>query len=145
VEINAAFSGKSRPGNSKGYCIRISYLKPAGKGFAGVYWAEPAHNWGEVPGRKVLGASRVSFWAAGENGGEVVEFMAGGIRSPGKPFFDSFSATLGQKRLEKEWRRFEIDLKECSLSDVIGAFAWSAAANWNPSPLVFYLDDIRYE
>jgi hypothetical protein len=145
VEINDAFQGKPRPGNSNGFCIRVTYTKSAGKGFAGVYWTSPDHNWGEQPGWKVVGASKVSFWAAGEKGGEIVEFKAGGIKSPEKPFSDTFEANLGKVRLENDWRRYEIDLKSCSLKDVIGAFAWSAAENWNASPLVFYLDDIRYE
>ena len=145
VEINDAFRGKPRPGNSNGFCIRVMYTKPAGKGFAGVYWTSPDHNWGEQPGWKVVSASKVSFWAVGEKGGEIVEFKAGGIKSPGKPFFDTFEASLGKVRLENDWRRYEIDLRSCSLKDVIGAFAWSAADNWNAIPLVFYLDDIRYE
>ena len=145
VEINDAFTGKVRPGNSNGFCIRVSYAKSAGKGFAGVYWTSPDHNWGEHPGWKVVGASKVSFWAAGEKGGETVEFKAGGIKSPEKPFSDAFEANLGKVRLDNDWRHYEIDLRSCSLKDVIGAFAWSAAANWNASPLVFYLDDIRYE
>jgi hypothetical protein len=146
VEVNLAFQGKPRLGDSDGLCVRVAYSKPAGKGFAGIYWTSPSPNWGEHPGRKVVGATRISFWAAGERGGEVVEFKAGGIvKSPGKPFFDSFLASRGMVRLESDWRRYELDLKECDLKDVIGAFAWSAAANWNPRPLVFYLDDIRYE
>lgn len=145
VEINGAFKGKPRPGGA-GICVRISYSRPAGKGFAGIYWTYPDQNWGEHPGWKVKSASKVSFWAAGDQGGEVVDFKAGGIASSaGKPFSDSFEANLGKVVLENDWRYYEIGLKGCSLKDVIGAFAWSAAANWNPSGLVFYLDDIRYQ
>ena len=146
VEINDAFQGKPRTGNANGFCTRVTYAKAAGKGFAGVYWLWPDHNWGEQPGWKIVGASKVSFWAAGERGGEIVEFKAGGIvKSLGKLYYDSFEANLGKVRLDAEWRHYEIDVKSYNLADVIGAFAWSAASNWNSSPLVFYLDDIRYE
>jgi hypothetical protein len=146
VEINEAFRGKPRSGTLNGLSIRISYTKPAGKGFAGIYWLAPNSNWGENPGRRVVGATRVSFWAAGENGGEVVEFKAGGItKSRSNKFFDSFEADRGKLVLEKEWRRYEIDLRDTSLAEVIGAFEWNAADNWNKPPLIFYLSDIRYE
>jgi len=143
LEINEGFTGNPRPGDSDGICTRIRYKQRGEKGFAGIYWAWPDHNWGDKPGRRVVGASKISFWAAGENGREVVEFKAGGIE--GKQFFDTFQAVLGQRRLTKEWTRFEIDLQGKDLSDVIGGFAWDAAANWNDFPLTFYLDDIRYE
>jgi hypothetical protein len=75
-----------------------------------------------------------------------VEFTAGGItKSRSNKFFDSFRASRGKLVLEKEWRRYEIDLRDASLEDVIGAFEWNAADNWNQLPLVFYLSDIRYE
>jgi hypothetical protein len=144
IEINNAFAGRSRPGDSDGLCIRISYVKAADKGFAGIYWTWPDRNWGDLPGRRIVGASKMSFWAAGENGGEIVDFAAGGVRA-GKRHSDSFTMNLDRRRLEREWRHYELDLRKADLSEVIGAFAWSAASNWNTMPLVFYLDDIRYE
>lgn len=143
LEINDGFTGNLRPGDSDGICTRIQYKQKGKYGWAGIYWTWPDHNLGNEPGRRVAGASKVSFWAAGEMGTEVVAFKAGGIH--GKRFADSFEAVLGQQRLTKKWKHFEIDLRGKDLSDVIGAFAWDAAANWNNFPLTFYLDDIRYE
>lgn len=144
VEVNTAYAGRTRAGDTDDLSIRISYLRPADRGFAGIYWLSPDGNFGDLPGRRILGASKISFWAAGESGGEVVEFLAGGIRS-GKRHSDTFTLNLGQRRLEREWRRYEFDLRHADLSEVIGAFAWSAASNWNTMPLTFYLDDIQYE
>ena len=146
IEINDAYSGKARPGSGHAFSVRVSYSQTAEKKFAGIYRSWPDHNWGEHPGWRVTGATRVSFWAAGDKGGEIVEFKAGGIAKGDKrPFSDTFEASLGKVVLTKEWQHFDIDLGSCSLKDVIGAFAWTAAANWNPKPTVFYLDDIRYE
>jgi len=44
IEVNDAFSGKSRPGTANGFCVRVSYSKVARKGFAGTYWTWPDHN-----------------------------------------------------------------------------------------------------
>jgi hypothetical protein len=123
-------------------CYEVSY-SPGSRGWAGVYWQWPANNWGEKPGKRVLGATRVSFWARGIRGGEIVEFKAGGIS--GKVTHDSFESTVGSVVLSKEWQRFEIALQGRDLSNVIGAFAWVATADGNPGGAVFYIARITYE
>lgn len=133
-----------RPGHTEGLCIRVSY-KPGGVGWAGVYWQYPAQNWGDTHGRSIRNATKVVFWAAGQKGGEIVEFKAGGIAAAGKKFKDSFEVTMGSTALAKEWKRYEISVKGMDLSDVIGAFAWVATVDANPGGVVFYLDDMRYE
>jgi hypothetical protein len=123
-------------------CIKVSYQRGS-KGWAGVYWLHPANNWGTSPGRQIEGAEKITFWAAGEKGGEIVEFKAGGILD--KPHSDSFEVTLGSVALSKEWKQYEIPLAGQSLKNVVGAFAWVATADANPKGLTFYLDAIRYE
>src|SRR5258707_9476060 len=65
-----------------GPCLRVNYKATGPKGWAGIYWQDPANNWGDVPGRAgydLRGATRINFWARGENGGERVhEFRIGG-------------------------------------------------------------------
>jgi hypothetical protein len=125
-------------------CIRISY-QPGPAGWAGVYWQYPNGNWGAKPGRKIIGATKVSFWARGEKGKELVAFKAGGINTEGRKYRDSFEKSLGPVKLSKEWQPFEIPLGRADTTSVIGAFSWSASQKGNPSGLVFFVDDIRYE
>jgi hypothetical protein len=122
-------------------CFEVTY-SPGSRRWAGVYWQSPPDNWGAKPGKRVVGASQVTFWARGTTGREVVEFKAGGIS--GRKFQDSFEASLGSISLSKEWRKYEIPLKGQDLSNVIGAFAWVATADANPGGLVFFLGDIFY-
>jgi len=127
-------------------CIRINYSNDAsqGAGWAGIYWQNPANNWGNRPGGYDLsGAKQLSFWARGENGGErVEEFKIGGITGE---YFDSDVAGIGPVVLTKEWKQYVIDLEGRDLSSIIGGFAWAANLDHNPNGMVFYLDDIRYE
>jgi hypothetical protein len=123
-------------------CIKVTYKPGGAKGWAGVYWQYPTGNWGDNPGRKIEGAKRVVFWVRGQNGGETVDFKAGGIS--GK-YRDSFERPTSTKALTATWERFEIDLSGADTSSVIGAFNWSTAASANPEGLTFYLDGICYE
>src|ERR1700680_2294301 len=75
LEVNTVYKGKPRQGSSNGLCIKLAY---SGNTWTGVYWQYPDGNWGDKPGRTVTGATHVTFWAAGDQGGEVVEFKAGG-------------------------------------------------------------------
>jgi len=127
-------------------CIKIVYKNDASQGarWGGVYWQNPANNWGDRKGGfDLTGASKVSFWAKGENGGErIEEFKLGGI---GGLYPDSDVAGVGPVLLTTEWEKFEIDLRGKDLSYVSGGFGWSTNLDVNPNGVTFYLDDIRYE
>jgi len=129
--------------------IRVAYSGSGHEKWAGVYWQNPANNWGKVPGGFDLsGFQKVTFWARGERGGEHVEFKAGGLNvSPtdGLPYGDSFDTDATPQTLTETWRKYSIDLKDQDLSSVIGAFCFTVAGGQNPGGCVFYLDDIRYE
>jgi hypothetical protein len=142
VQVRPVAGENVRPGDTDNMCYKITY-QAGGNRWAGVYWLYPPDNWGDKPGVSVQGATRITFWAAGAKGGEIVEFKAGGIK--GKKYEDSFETGIGSKPLTKEWQKFEIPLQGQKLSMVIGAFAWVATADANPNGLTFYLDDIRYE
>lgn len=144
VKIDDSFTGKPRPGDDDGKCTRISW-EPRSASWAGLYWQSPGGNWGSKPGRSVVGATKVVFWAAGQNGSEVVEFKAGGLRTMSAPYKDSFAATLGSVRLAIGWRRYEMNLRGQNLTSVIGAFAWTVHKAGNIGTVTFYLDGIRYE
>jgi hypothetical protein len=136
---NTPFSGDT--------CIRIEYKNISGTRWAGIYWQQPANNWGTVAnvGFNLQGATKLSFWARGDKGGEVInEFKVGGEASGDHP--DSDSASIGPVQLTKDWKKYEIDLRGKDLSYVIGGFCWATNIDVNdPSGIVFYLDEIKYE
>lgn len=142
VQMRKVAGEMPRTGDAAGICTKVTY-QPGAKGWAGVYWQSPADNWGEKPGNKIQGATKITFWAVGAKGGEIVEFKAGGIS--GKRYQDSFQKSMGSVALTRQWKQYSISLKGDKLSNVLGAFAWVATAADNPNGLTFYLDAIRYE
>lgn len=117
------------------------------QGWAGIYWQNQPDNWGDLPGGNYSGRrfDRITFWARGESGGEIVEFKAGYISAKDKPYRDSFGATTGRVRLENIWTQYSIDISGTDLSSVIGGFCWVASAAFNTGDgITVYVDDIQY-
>ena len=151
VQIDETCKVNTRP--KRQTCVKITYaIGPMT--WAGMYWLNEADNWGDSPGADFSSRSfkKISFWARGERGGEVVEFKAGGVwpkpggaSAPGRPYKDSFQVTKGKVKLEKDWKHYDISVEGQTLSSVIGVFCWVANVASNPSGLTFYLDDIQYE
>jgi len=127
-------------------CIRIEYRPNVTQGarWAGIYWQSPANNWGDKKGGYDLtGATKLTFWAKGEKGGErVEEFKMGGISGA---YADTDIAFVGPLVLTKKWKQYEIDLTGKDVSYISGGFCWSTNLDANPDGCTFYLDDIRYE
>jgi hypothetical protein len=120
---------------------RIEYRRGP-KGWAGIYWQHPENNWGTQPGLDLSGARRITFLARGDRGGEIAEFKAGGTEGR---HADSFAKSLGKVSLSAEWRAFSIDLTKEDLSNVVGAFAWVAAAGDKEVPYVVYIARLTVE
>lgn len=108
-------------------------------GWAGVYWVHPDATMGTQPGLDLSGATEIVFLARGEEGGEVVEFKAGGVHGA---YSDSFERSLGKVALTREWKQYRIGLEGADLTNVIGGFAWSAPAR-SGTPIVFYLSGLE--
>lgn len=128
-------------------CIRIVYdveCSRQGQQWAGIFWLNPANNWGAKKGGFNLeGAERLTFWARGEKGGErIEEFNIGGISGN---YPDSDAAMIGPVVLTNEWRQYTIDLRGKDLSYISGGFSWTTNAKVNPETCIFYLDRIQYE
>ena len=122
-------------------CMQWQYA--ATDNWGGVVWQSPANDWGDLAGGKNLtGATKLTFWARGEKGGEVVSFLCG-IINRDKPFFDTVQAKLDKVALTPDWKQYTIDLKGKDLTRVKTGFGWTLAAEGRP--VTFYLDDIRYE
>jgi hypothetical protein len=136
---NLPFSGNS--------CIRVEYRNNSGTRWAGIYWQQPANNWGTVAnaGYNLQGAAKLTFWVRGDKGAEVInEFKVGGISSG--DYGDSDSVSIGPITLTKDWKKYEIDLRGKDLSHIIGGFCWATNIDVNdPQGIVFYLDEIKYE
>ena len=125
-------------------CIKIAFTAE-GNNWAGIYWQEPENNWGTVPnaGYDLTGATELTFWAKGENGGERIEFFVGGITGP---YPDSLPKTsTGYITLTSSWQKYTISLISKDLSYVIGGFGWVTNSSNNPGGATFYLDEIKYD
>lgn len=122
-------------------CLRCEFS--AAKGWGGVVWQNPANDWGsQGGGYDLTGAKRVTFWARGEQGGEVVSFEYG-ILEKGKRFADTGSGSLPKVKLTKEWERYEIPAAGQDLTRIKTGFVWTTQGAG--SPVVFYLDDVQWE
>ena len=143
IKFNDKFMTNPHNGTT---CIQIAYTNKATQGarWAGIYWQNPANNWGTRPGGfDLTGAKKLSFWARGENGGErIEEFKIGGITGE---YADSDVAGIGPVVLTKDWQQFTIDLEGKDLSSISGGFCWATNLDVNPDGATFYLDDIKFE
>jgi hypothetical protein len=122
-------------------CIRISYQ--AADAWGGVLWQSPANDWkGDTPGGlNFTGANVLEFWARGEHGGEVVNFLFGAIEGSGL-YRDSARGDLKEVRLSDQWQKYQIPLEGRDMSRIKTAFGWSVAGSGKP--ITFYLDEIVY-
>jgi len=152
INLKGGDSNECRPNVN---CLRVTY-KPGGS-FGGIfYWPLKCGETGNEDawkmvregtcGINVLDAgnlktiNRLTFWAKGDQGGEVVEFKVGAadvIPSPGW--------SLGKVPLTSEWEPYEIDLVGADLTNAIGLFIWAATDIDNPQGAVFYLSEIQFE
>jgi hypothetical protein len=144
LELLDTWQEKCYEGSS---CIKISYdieCSRKDQGWAGIYWLNPANNWGSQNGGfNLAGAEKLTFWAKGEKGGErIEEFKMGGIAGD---YPDSDSAIIGPVILDVEWRQYAIDLRGKDLSSISGGFSWATDVHVNPDGCIFYLDNIQYE
>lgn len=126
------------------YCIKLEYTPSQIKQWAGIYWQHPVNNWGDKKGGYDLtGATKLTFWARGEEGREVLsEVKIGGISGV---YSDSDVAWLKGVKLSRTWKKFTIDLSKADLSSISGGFCVVFSKKDNPVSSIVYLDDIRYE
>ena len=92
-------------------CIRVVYEDYGD--WATAAWQNPGNNWGDFPGGFDLSnASKLTFWAKGESGGEEVEFMVGMEQGQNAVSRDTLRASSGIVKLRKEWKRYTIPLEK---------------------------------
>ncbi len=139
VWVENCHSGKS--------CIKMVFdvaCSKQGQKWAGIYWQNPPNNWGNRKGGfDLTGATKLTFWAKGEKGGErIEEFKMGGVSGD---YPDTDSAMIGPVILSNEWREYTIDLRGKDLSYISGGFSWATNTDVNPESCTFYLDNLKYE
>ncbi len=147
AEMNDVWQENCKEGKT---CIKADFNRDCttlsgGEGWAGVYWLQPANNWGELKGGyNLTGATKITFWARGEKGGEVLTFKMGGVGT-GRQNGDTDKAQTDLITLTTDWKQYTIDLTGKNLSKVVGGFAWVGSAKNNTQNITFYLDEIYYE
>ncbi|MFH1045580.1 MAG: hypothetical protein V1727_01270 [Candidatus Omnitrophota bacterium] len=144
IELDEGWTADPHAGTTS---IRLVYSGKISQGarWAGIFWQNPPNNWGSAKdaGFDLSAATKFSFWARGEKGGErIEEFKIGGISGD---YPDSDSAGIGPVVLTPEWKQYTIDLAGKDLSYIIGGFCWATNVDVNPEGCIFYLDDLRYE
>jgi hypothetical protein len=144
-------------------CIKASF-KANGTNWGGWYFMNgvlsgtmiaPDLNWGDVPnaGINLSGATKLTFWARGLNGGERVEFFTFGVgRNPDTGAIimtypdSSPKVSLGYVTLSNQWTKYTISVSGRDLSYVLGGFGWVSGALQNGNrDITFFLDDIQYD
>jgi hypothetical protein len=135
-----------------GLCHTVTYaplaatVTPAPLGWAGVYWQYPANNWGTKAGFTIPpGATKVTFYAKGAAGGELIGFLAGGIINMGSAYSDSLSVKSPTITLTTTWTQYSMDITGQTYTQVLGGFAWTMAAPAAGGTSKFYIDDIEWQ
>ena len=141
LELDQSYSQEFHDGKS---CIKMRYNAEGLKQWAGVYWQHPVNNWGDKKGGyNLTGATKLTFWARGANGYEIIsEVKIGGISGQ---FSDSDVAWLKTIKLTGSWKKYTIDLSKSDLSSISGGFCIVFSKKDNPKGCTVFLDDIRYE
>ena len=121
-------------------CTKVTFASESG--WAGVVWQHPAGDWGDAPGGfNLTGATKLTFWARGNTGGEKVTIGIGNIGKD-KIYHDTFS---GKKELTltKDWQQFEIDLTGQDLTRIKSPLYFTTASAGKPA--TFYFDEITIQ
>jgi len=126
------------------HCIKVVYNPRGGNRWAGIYWQQPANNWGDKQGGFDLSkATYITFWMKGETGNEqLAEVRIGGLKGH---FPDSTTAFKKNIKLTKNWKLYFIDLRGKDTSYIAGGFSFVVNKRQNPNGCTFYIDEVRYE
>ncbi|MFA5157341.1 MAG: hypothetical protein WC532_08200 [Candidatus Omnitrophota bacterium] len=143
IKLNDQFAENPHSGPN---CMQFVYSgkKSQNQGWAGVYWQNPANNWGTKKGGfDLTGMTKLTFWARGAKGGEVIQkFMVGGIKGT---YPDTAVVEMGPVELTDTWKEYTINLAGKDLSYISGGFAWVTTSDLNPNGATFFIDDVKFE
>lgn len=138
VRMNENYQDSPHTGKT---CLKVSY--ESNSAWGGVLWQSPANDWDglQLGGADLTGASELEFWARGDSGGEVVNFVFG-VLDGNQLYRDSAKGELNDVVLKDEWVRYRFPLTGLDLRRIKTGFGWSLAGQGKP--VTFYLDDIRF-
>ncbi len=138
TKIDYACTSNPQAGKS---CIEVTYSD--GAGWFGLAYQDPANDWGKAwGGFDLTGAQKLVFWARGGEGGEKIKFGFGMI-SRENQWYDTATGDTGDVTLTKEWKQYEIPLKDYDLRRIKTGFSYFFGGSGKPKTL--YIDEIRYE
>lgn len=122
-------------------CLKFDFT--ANDGWGGIVWQSPPNDWGDKPGGwDISGAKHLTFWARGDQGGEVATFQLG-ILGSDKKFSDSAHGKLESVSLTNKWQKFQIDIAGKNLTRIKTGFVINVASQGKPTTI--YVDDISYD
>ena len=141
IEFDDGYKENPQSGNT---CIKIKYTGAGDFGWAGLYWVNPAGNWGEQKGGYNLDfAKKLTFWARGEKGGEhIAGFKFGGLKGLNS---DSDSYGIGPIVLKTEWQQITIDLTGMDMRRIGLGFSVAISKAYNRKGCIFFIDNVKYE
>jgi hypothetical protein len=126
--------------------IQIVYTPAGPQQWSGIYWWDPpGSNFGtQDGGYDISCATKLTFWARGEKGGEKAELKVGGLRGA---YLDSINPAFstGPITLTNTWVQYTLVLEGKDLTHILGGFVWVTNKPSNRQGATIYLDDIRYE
>jgi hypothetical protein len=163
MPLDPTCSGNRSSASAMGNCHPVTYVPPppgsTAPTWAGVLWQHPTNNWGNLGAGYAIppGATKASFWAKGQLGGEVVTFLVGFAVSPtaAAPCVDTVSGTLKQV-LTPTWTHYTIPFTGTYGPGIVSAFGYTVGAADQPvrdagagdsgTPnTVFFIDDIEWQ
>ena len=141
IEFDDGCKENPQSGNT---CIKIKYNATGNFGGAGLYWVNPAGNWGQQKGGYDLRFSKkLTFWIRGEKGGEhIAVFKFGGLKGV---YSDSDSYGIGPIVLKDKWQKMTIDLRGRDMRRISAGFSFAISKAYNRKGCIFYIDNVKYE
>lgn len=139
----------SQPAGGSGSCYTFTFQPPTAPAFALVTWLVGTNS-GDDPGVNLEpGATKVTFRAWGEVGGETLKFFAGAQGSASSTCADTVNPG-GERALTQSLTttptKYEFSLAgDTYPRGVIGGFSWSRQTNTAGSMTKFYVDSIQWE
>lgn len=131
------------PTHSCDFCNRIEYTPGQEKKAGIAYRADESD---------LKGYQRIVFFARGQQGGEIVSFIAigrisSGLNSNKMDYFpyQDFAITTKNVTLEDFWKRYEISLNETQLGSITHPFGFVITGHKPEVREIFYLKGVTFD
>ena len=154
---NTVFKSTGIP--EKERCIRIKVTWDVDATWASIafisgpdkpaWWGDT--NKGKYYNLSTLAKKKLTFYARGEHGDEVIKTQIGALS--GKPFGDSLAKPFvsDEVKLTKDWTRHEVDLSALPAAELahvcngFGVLVERASQTGSPTETIIYIDDVYFE